>query len=348
MSGSVVSGFGAVIKSTSDYWPFGSELEGRQFDANRYKFGFGGMEKMQEVKSGSSDYDFGARLYDANVGRWYSVEPLFMRHPSLSNYGYSANSPLMYKDKDGRDFDITFEYDENTGKGTITVEQDIYVSASIDKKYVQDAVGELNGLSKTVIIDSKEYEVRFDIKVKDGNNISDDYAKLPEDYNSSTCGNSIRKGIPSEKGKREMTGAVTKNSKDISMLKITKKKSAGTFDIDLEIDVASKPKAITHEILHTLGLDDEGGDYYDPNGRMEYKDDFDKMNDVSQKDVENIVKYALDNAGKIAKQGKPNVSLIGRDALNRTLEGGNKNNNGDGGDNSNGGSSLNGGSKPSR
>ncbi|MBL4704343.1 MAG: hypothetical protein JKY54_07470, partial [Flavobacteriales bacterium] len=40
-----------------------------------YRFGFNGMEKDDEVKSGTGNhYNFGARCYDARLGRWLSLD----------------------------------------------------------------------------------------------------------------------------------------------------------------------------------------------------------------------------------------------------------------------------------
>jgi hypothetical protein len=39
-----------------------------------YSFGFNGMEKVDEITGVTgTDYDFGARNYDARAGRWLSV-----------------------------------------------------------------------------------------------------------------------------------------------------------------------------------------------------------------------------------------------------------------------------------
>ena len=95
----VVSGFGAVIKSTSDYWPFGSELEGRQFDANRYKFGFGGQEADQEIAGDKSMYTAQFWEYDAKIGRRWNVDPI-IKH-SFSTYSTFSNNPIIFIDPMG-------------------------------------------------------------------------------------------------------------------------------------------------------------------------------------------------------------------------------------------------------
>lgn len=50
-----------------------------------------------------NSYDFGARLYNPRIGRWMATDPLAIEYPQLSPYNFSNNSPLVYKDPDGRD-----------------------------------------------------------------------------------------------------------------------------------------------------------------------------------------------------------------------------------------------------
>lgn len=47
-------------------------------------------------------YDFGARMYDARLGRWLSLDPLQAKYPNLSPYNFVANSPIMFVDPDGK------------------------------------------------------------------------------------------------------------------------------------------------------------------------------------------------------------------------------------------------------
>ncbi|MCC5943656.1 MAG: hypothetical protein JJT94_01875, partial [Bernardetiaceae bacterium] len=78
-----------------------------------YRFGFNGMENDKDLNDGA--IDFGARIYDSRIGRWLSVDPLTNVYADLTPYHFTYNSPLMYKDPDGRDgrLSITKTEDEN-------------------------------------------------------------------------------------------------------------------------------------------------------------------------------------------------------------------------------------------
>lgn len=68
-----------------------------------YRFGFNGQEKIDELHAATGiDYDFGARIYDARVGRFLSLDQFSKEYPMMSNYSYAANSPLVLVDKDGK------------------------------------------------------------------------------------------------------------------------------------------------------------------------------------------------------------------------------------------------------
>ncbi|MBL1232872.1 MAG: hypothetical protein COA31_009140 [Flavobacteriales bacterium] len=91
---------------------FGSLLPNRHttqtssdYDQNNnrvYRYGFNGMEKDFEVKNVTgAHYDFGARVYNSRLGKFFSIDPKSREYAYLSPYSFAANNPIYYIDKNG-------------------------------------------------------------------------------------------------------------------------------------------------------------------------------------------------------------------------------------------------------
>lgn len=65
-----------------------------------YNFSFNGKEKDNETYGEGNAYDFGARIYDARLGRWMSTDRI--ANPNNSVYNFCRNSPIILIDADGR------------------------------------------------------------------------------------------------------------------------------------------------------------------------------------------------------------------------------------------------------
>lgn len=69
-----------------------------------YGFSFNGKEKDNETYGEGNTYDFGARIYDARIGRWMSVDMLTKSFTSYSPYNFAGNTPILFMDIDGNIF----------------------------------------------------------------------------------------------------------------------------------------------------------------------------------------------------------------------------------------------------
>jgi RHS repeat-associated protein len=66
------------------------------------RFGYNGMLKDNDFKGEGNSYDYGARWYDPRVARFLSVDPIAKEFAYKSNYTYSDNNPIVFKDLDGK------------------------------------------------------------------------------------------------------------------------------------------------------------------------------------------------------------------------------------------------------
>ena len=84
------------------YYPFGMVMQGPWMDdvaARNMPYQYNGKELNEDFGLGLSDY--GARWYDASLGRWWSVDPMAEQYHQWSGYCYVMDNPLSFVDLDG-------------------------------------------------------------------------------------------------------------------------------------------------------------------------------------------------------------------------------------------------------
>lgn len=87
------------ILEENNYYPCGLKHEGYNTIMSNnpaYKYKYNGKE-LQETGM----YDYGARFYMPDVGRWGVVDPLAEKAPGWTPYRYGFNNPIKYTDPKG-------------------------------------------------------------------------------------------------------------------------------------------------------------------------------------------------------------------------------------------------------
>jgi RHS repeat-associated protein len=104
MSGANLSYYRADVVSYSDYYPFGAPMTERTavVTPTDVRYGFNGKEVDSEINGNGNAYDFGARMYDSRLGRWWSVDPEYTSFLNESPYSALRNNAISCIDKDGK------------------------------------------------------------------------------------------------------------------------------------------------------------------------------------------------------------------------------------------------------
>ncbi|MBG6130719.1 MULTISPECIES: DUF6443 domain-containing protein [unclassified Aquimarina] len=104
------------IVQEKNYYPFGLQHEGYNFDVKgrKHNYGYTGKEKQNEL--GLEWLDLGARNYDVTLGRFFGMDKFTEKFENISPYQYAANTPTLLIDKNGEYIYMYVYYKNKKGK----------------------------------------------------------------------------------------------------------------------------------------------------------------------------------------------------------------------------------------
>ena len=127
----VVINSSGTVQETNHYYPFGGVFAST---GNVQPYKYNGKEL--DTKKGLNWYDYGARHYDATLGRWLAVDPLAEKYYDWSPYNYCFNNPSNNIDFMGCDtipVNEILDYDLiNSRTNGLGIIDDNFIPVSID------------------------------------------------------------------------------------------------------------------------------------------------------------------------------------------------------------------------
>jgi len=100
----VVADQNGNVEEVNHYYPFGGTFASTA-SVQDYKYN----GKELDRKGGLDWYDYGARRYDAALGRWHAADPMAEKYYGWSPYNYCVNNPIKYIDPNGQTIVIWYK-----------------------------------------------------------------------------------------------------------------------------------------------------------------------------------------------------------------------------------------------
>ena len=166
----VVISQSGTVEETSHYYPFGGVFASA---GNVQPYKYNGKEL--DTKKGLNWYDYGARHYDAVLGRFITVDALYDKHFKVSPYVYCGNEPVGRIDPDGNDWRVQTHYNRETDK----IEYKITVRAALinnsnNKLDIKTLAGQIvEQVNAAYTISGDDFVSTMDMQLRTVNSVDD-------------------------------------------------------------------------------------------------------------------------------------------------------------------------------
>jgi RHS repeat-associated protein len=151
------------------YYSFGSEMPNKSYTPNNYRYGFNGKEKDDEIKGSSgTSYDFGARVYDSRLGRFFSMDPVYRLYPFQSPYLFASNNPIKLIDLYGEGSDDPVAPDKAVRKTVAVIIITTYIQTQEGTLKAGESITDYMGTVYTVGTKTTKGDAPFSNRTYEG------------------------------------------------------------------------------------------------------------------------------------------------------------------------------------